>query len=594
MKNFLTKKYYFVLLAFGALVSCQDILDETPSDKLSTERLLKSESGINGFRDQAYSYLDNDFTSHHSGEMLEVYTDDAVRAGSGACYNWHSGNLSADNTIFANGLWSRYWGGIRKCNLALEYMPQSQVPEDKISPADIERWMDEVKVLRAWYHFELIRNFGPLPFIREVIYDDYDGFQDIVRPEFGEIAAEIIAELDEVINNEILPVRSAYPSEYSKINLAVAHALKSRVALYAASALNNPNNDTYWWELAKQYSSGAITNLQGEYGLISIEDYQNLFTENIDVKNIEVLFRGNNQEAINKSDGVDLYGFLTNDRTNNCGAVPSQELVDCFEMLDGTLPVSQYDSEHVNPTFSNGYSENAGNEIYKNRDARLNYAVVFNGCDYGRYKSMPQGDPNIVIYTYEGKEFTGFNANPLSQEEADKRRSVTGYYGRKFKQAAYWGSTVGNTQARKIYFRMAELYLNLAEAECELGNLDDAINALDVIRNRAGQPGLKDVPGFQNTKAFVKARIRNERRVELCFEGHRFYDQRRWKDLSGINIVTGMKITSSNNNDDGEFSYERVKINLPREAGSEKYYYLPLSVEEARRLTGIGQPSEYY
>ena len=594
MKNFLTIKYYFALLVFGTLFSCQDILDETPSDRLSTERLLKSESGINGLRDKAYEFLDNDFISQHSGQMLEVYTDDAVRAGTGDYYNWHAGYLSADNTLFAGELWGRYWGGIRRCNLALEYMPQSQVPEDKVSPADIARWIDEVNVLRAWYHFELIRNFGPLPFIREVINDDFEGFQDIVRPEYGEVADEIIAELDEVIENGILPIRSAYPSEYSKMNLAVVYALKSRVALYAASALNNPDEDTHWWELAKQYSAEAITNLQSEYGLISIENYQNLFTENVDVKNIEVLFRGNNQESINKSNGVDLYGFLTNDRTTNCGAVPSQELVDCFEMQDGTLPVNQYDSEHVNPSFSSGYSENTGDEIYKNRDARLNYAVVFNGCDYGRYKSMPQNEPNIIIYTYEGKEFTGFNSNPLSQEESDKRRSVTGYYGRKFRQAAYWGTTVGNTQSRKIYFRMAELYLNLAEAECELGNLDDAIDALDIIRNRAGQPGLEDVPGFQNTKAFVMARIRNERRVELCFEGHRFYDQRRWKDLSGNNIATGMKITSSNNEDDGVFSYERVKINLPREAGSEKYYYLPLSMEEERRLTGIGQPSEYY
>ncbi len=133
--------------------------------------------------------------------------------------------------------------------------------------------------------------------------------------------------------------------------------------------------------------------------------------------------------------------------------------------------------------------------------------------------------------------------------------------------------------------------MNLAEAQCEQGNLSEALSALNVVRQRAGQPNLQNVPGFSNTKEFILNRIRNERRVELCFEGHRFYDQRRWRILDETNgVVTGMKVISSDATDTGTFSYERVKIDVARNATTDKYLILPLPTEEARRLPGIGQP----
>jgi starch-binding outer membrane protein, SusD/RagB family len=260
------------------------------------------------------------------------------------------------------------------------------------------------------------------------------------------------------------------------------------------------------------------------------------------------------------------------------------------------LPVTAYNSDHTSATFGGAYNENQGTNPYLGRDIRLRSSIVFNTTKYGKYKGQPAAAPELVIYTYEGKAGTGFNINTVSQLETDKRLSCTGYYLRKFNSASYWGSTAGGTSAHKIFFRLAEVYLNLAEANCELNKLDEAIAALDMVRVRAGQPAISNVPGFSKTKDFLMKRIRNERRVELCFEGHRFHDQRRWKILDQTNgVISGMKITSAGtaNKDLGPFSYERVKIETVRNATSDKYLVLPIPQNESRKLTGLGQPAAW-
>jgi hypothetical protein len=310
--------------------------------------------------------------------------------------------------------------------------------------------------------------------------------------------------------------------------------------------------------------------------------------------NSEIILRANENSAAttNANNGVDLKALGSTTQSNNCGAVPTQELVDCFELLNGTLPVASYNNaDHTSVTLNAGYSEAAGTNIYAGRDKRLKSSIVFNTTTYGRYKGQLATSPELVIYTYSGKAGTGFNVNTLSQLETDKRLSCTGYYNKKYNSSSYWGSTAGGTTSHKILFRLAEVYLNLAEANCELNKLDEAIAALDVIRVRAGQPAISLVPGFVKTKDFLMMRIRNERRVELCFEGHRFFDQRRWKILGSTNgPISGMKITSTSGKDTGPFSYERVGIETVRNAESDKYLVLPIPEEEARKLPGLGQP----
>lgn len=583
-------------LTLCCLNSCVKRLDVLPSDKIGIDRIL-NKTTVAGFRDNSYANLDNDFTNNYSGQLLETYTDDAFRAGTGVTFSWHNGSLALTLNAFSGTLWSQYWAGIRKCNLALQYLPQSTAPKDLISDKNLARWIDEVKVLRAWYHFMLIKNFGPLPFVDKAFEPDFTGWGGLTRPSYDEISTKLVAELDAVIASGNLPLRAASSSDYDNVNLAVAYALKSRILLYNASLLNNASKDQAKWKKAADAAQQCLTAIVPEYQLLPMSQYDKLFNESVDVLNQEVILRSsvNGSAVMNESNGVDLKGVGSATQSSNAGAVPTQELVDCFELLNGALPVASYSSaDHTSVTLNSGYSENAGVNPYANRDARLSYDVVFNGSKYGRFKGMPDTGPELVLYTYFGKSLTGFNITPTSQDDGDKRRSTTGYYGRKFRSASYWGPTAGGTSANKIYFRLAEVYLNLAEANCELNNLDGAITALDAIRVRAGQPAISTVPGFVKSQDFLMKRIRNERRVELCFEGHRFYDQRRWNILAESNAaITGMKITSSNGTDNGVFSYQRVKIDVPRSATTDKYLVLPVPIEEARRLPGIGQPAAW-
>lgn len=586
-----------ICLLLFSVNSCTDALDETPAEMVDINRVLSREAILTSFRANSYNHLNQTFANFTSNQLMDAYTDDAFRAGTTVTYNWHNGLLTPANNMFASTMWDQYWQGIRKCNLALEYLPQSRVSDLMISQQRINEWVDEVTLLRAWYHFELVRNFGPLPFFDVAYGPEFTGWADLVRPTYEQISSRIVEEIDLVISRGNLPLRWPSTVDYGNASMAFAYSLKSRVLLYNASLLNNPARDQAKWQSAATASQAAINALTGEYSLLPMAEYARLFNESHLVLNREVILRSavNNSAAMNNANGVDLRGLGSATQSANAGAVPSQELVDAFELLNGSLPVVSYNNaDHTSVTFSAGYNEDPGSNPYAGRDARFYHAIVFNGSTYGRYKGMPPAQPDLTIFTYDGKPFTGYHENFTSDEEADRRRSTSGYYGRKYRSAGYWGATEGGVNAHKVYFRMAELYLNLAEAQCELGNLPDAMTALNVVRNRAGQPNIQDVPGFVATQEFLMHRIRNERRVEFCFEEHRFYDQRRWNILAETNqTISGMRIISSDGTDDGVFSYVRQQIDVGRTAFTEKYLRLPIPLEEARRLPGLGQPAGY-
>ncbi len=580
-----------VFLLLLTLAGCVKVLDPLPTDKVLLNQLLNKQPAIVGFAAGCYQQLNTSFSGQSSGQLLDAYTDDGFRAGTVS--DWHNALLTPINNLFANSIWTACWTGIRKCNVALIYIPQSEVDKALISSTDLQRYMDEVKLLRAWYHFMLIKNFGPLPFIDQPFETDYTGWASITRPTYDVISTRIAKECDEVIASGALPMKWSNSSDFSRVNLAVAYTLKSNVLLYNASLLNNPSADQAKWQRAADAAQACITALGSRYSLTPMASYADLFTQDVIGANPEVILRSslNDAAVMNNSNGIDLRALGSATQSTNCGTVPTQELVDCFEMTNGALPVASYTrADHSTVTFNSPYNENAGSNPYAGRDLRLQSAVIFNKATYGKFKGQLATGPDLLIYTYLGKTGTGFNINPSSQLITDVRQSSTGYYSKKYRSASYWGPTAGGTNSNKIYFRLAEVYLNQAEALCEVNNLDGAIAALNVIRLRAGQPGLASVPGFVKTQDFVRQRIRNERRVELCFEDHRFYDQRRWKILNSTNgPISGLRITSSNGTDNGIFSYQRIAISTTRNAISDKYLVLPIPDSEARRLPGIGQ-----
>ncbi|RYF85331.1 MAG: RagB/SusD family nutrient uptake outer membrane protein, partial [Chitinophagaceae bacterium] len=352
------------------------------------------------------------------------------------------------------------------------------------------------------------------------------------------------SELLEVINSRILPDRQS-SQDARRVDNGIAYSIRARVLLYNASPLNNAENDRSKWQRAADAAQDVIN--MSSYQLVSMNDYKRLFIGAAATPVSEIIWRAwSDNSHINNTNGVNVgaYPFASINNMWNCGESPTQELVDCFEMTNGALPVSYKDasrtSVNVNPAAASlGYSEETGGDPYANRDARFYVDIVHNMTNYGVPYNCTQP---YIIETFVGGR-NGFN-DVISQET---QRSCTGYYSRKDKQIKYWGpgGSSGHEPTHWVFFRLAEFYLQKAEALLELDDLSGAMTALNVIRERALQPKLQNVPGFVNSKDFIRDRIRNERRVEYCLEGqYRFDDQRRWKVLNETNrFITGMRIT---------------------------------------------------
>lgn len=589
------KKIYILFIIIGLTLQygCESVLDKTPDGQITIEEILNNYERSKGLIDETYGeiYLARDQISFVMSP-IESLTDNAFWAATYNAYEWHNGSLSLSNPVInwpwnANPeqLWPDFWRGIRFANNAIRYLPQSTV----ITEQERSTWMAEARILRCWFYMNLLEFYGPMPWIEEPFEATYKDWNKLMRPTYDEIASKISDELMDVIKSGILPNRQT-ASEARRVSNGVAYAIRARVLLNNASILNNPEKDRKKWQRAADAAQDVIN--MSEYSLVPMEKYKELFVGAFTTPVPEIIWRSwADNSHINNTNGVDVgtYPYASISHIWNCGESPTQELVDCFEMTNGAFPVTYDDATRTKITVTPeaaelGYSEKPGGDPYSHRDARFYVNILYNMANYGIPYNCTEP---FIVETFVGGR-NGFN-DVISQET---QRSCTGYYSRKDKQIKYWGpgTSKGNEPTHWVFFRLAEFYLNRAEALCELGDFDGAITMLNTTRERALQPKIENVPGFQRNYDFLMQRIRNERRVEFCLEGWRFHDQRRWKILNETNrFVTGMRITKD---DDGVFYYERRKIRN-YESYTDKYLVLPIPLEDAKKLAGMTQPEAW-
>lgn len=580
-------------LVIISLAGCESVLEKTPDGQVTLDKILSNHDRSEGLLTAAYAevYQGRDWITFVFS-TFDALTDNTFWAATYNAYEWHNGVLSLSNPVVnwpwqspSEQLWPDFWRGIRLSNNAIKYIPQSTALTDQ----EKVTWVAEARVLRCWYYMQLLEFYGPMPWIPEPLEATFTGWNDLKRPSYDEIATILVGELDEVIDSRVLPNRQQ-ANEGRHVDNGVARAIKARILLNNASLLNNPENDKSKWERAAKAAQDVI-DMQ-EYDLVPMSEYKSLFVGAFGTPVSEIIWRAwTDNSAINNTNAVDVgsYPHASIPHVWNCGESPTQELVDCFEMTNGALPVTYDDATHTKVTVTPeaaalGYSEEPGGDPYANRDARFYHNIVYNGANYG----VPYNctEPYIVETFVGGRN--GFN-DVISQET---QRSCTGYYQCKDTQVKYWGPGGGSGKegTHWVFFRLAEFYLNAAEAYCELGEFDKSIAALNKVRERALQPKIEDVPGFEESYDFLMPRIRNERRVELCMEGWRFHDQRRWKILSETNrFVTGMRITK---NDDGKFEYTRKKIR-DYNSHADTYLVLPIPLEDAKKMAGMTQPEAW-
>lgn len=347
------------------------------------------------------------------------------------------------------------------------------------------------------------------------------------RNSYMECVNAILEDLKQAIG--LLPV-TVNENEQGRITRGVAMALKARVLLYAASPLwDKENTNPEKWKLAYE-AAADVLNLKDEDGNPAYRlfdrgngaaDYEKVFLLRPDEGNSEVIFWYNNVPVGFTSSEIKVWA-PSGEGFGGVGAVaPTQNFVDLYEMNNGK-PITDEDS---------GYD---AQDPYKNRDPRFYKTVIYNG-------SIWQG---ITAELYMG-----------GKHRLSKDRCRTGYYVRKYLPESLNEKSSNKAYHNWIYFRLAEMYLNYAEALNESLPVPstEVYNAVNAVRKRSGMPALPQ--GLSQTA--MRQRIKNERAIELAFEEHRWWDVRRWKD--GETYFNGpmyeMEITK---NSDNSYTYNKV------------------------------------
>ena len=547
-------RYVFVSMAVGSaftLCSCNDFLDREEDSFIDKTATFDSYNRTKQYLTYAYSLLPEGLNRFSGDALLGAATDDA-------CFAIESSNIQQFNNGSWNALsnpdnvWDRYFAGIAKCCTLLENSNHINLDISRLDPAkrveyennlkDIRMWRAEAHFLRAYFNFELLKRYGPIPIIKSTLDINKD-YSDTPRPTMKEVVEFIANDCDIAADSlELTPWRNMNDA-FGRATKGAALALKSRLLLYAASPLyvdfgdvdeaNKPSDATLWKAAAD--AAKAVIDLN-QYELAPA--YDDLFKN--DFQNKEYIFvrRYPSNSDFEKSNFPVSYG-------GKGGTNPSQNLIDDYEMLDGTAFDWNDPVKAAHP--------------FENRDERLLATVLMNGVLFKGKR----------VATYPG----GADATP------NPNATKTGYYLRKFLNENVNIQTGGGSDGHVVpLFRLAEIYLNYAEAlnEYDPTNPDIAVY-LNKIRERVSLP---DVPSGL-TQEQMRTLIHHERRVELAFEEHRFWDVRRWKVASSTlgAPVKGVKITQD---DAGNFTYSPVQVE--QRVFQPKMYWYPIPQSEVLKL----------
>lgn len=490
------------------MASCGDKMDYKEYSVYDEDYVKKTFARSAGLVTSIYNDLDYDF-GNYNGALLASATDEAVYSHAGnAIETFYNGGWSATNNNDAS-LWTKCWRGISYANLYLDTFKDEKFEEylmDLDYKQELHQYQNlqyEARFLRAYYYFLLVRSFGGVPLITKSM-------------DANETNSQPRATSDEVfqfINSECEAIKDSIVKDYSNLgnmqlksknetgranNLAVL-ALKARAALYYASPLFNTSNDKERWHQAALANKELIDACK-DRGMKLTADYGSLFQKDNWKNSEECIFV---RRIVAKSNSFEKYNFpigLENAGGGNC---PTHNLVEAYE--DG--------------------------------DIRLAATVAMNGEQW----------PNDILETYVG----GANGQPIAYA------TPTGYYLKKYvnKSLTIGASNATTEQHHWVTFRLGEFYLNYAEAmlnytgsgyETAQGLNMTAAAALNVVRSRAK---LNAISTSLTAEQFAE-RLENERFVELAFEGHRFYDLRRWKKAGEAKYRTIKSVEIIKNADD--------------------------------------------
>ena len=549
--KFFSYIYIFAAISIAfTLSSCNGFLDREEDSFIDKTATFDSYNRTKQYLTYAYTLLPDGLNRFSREAMLASATDDAEFAIESAdIQQFNNGSWNALNN--PDDVWNRYFSGISKCCTLLENTNHVNLDISRLDPdkqveyanslKDIRMWRAEARFLRAYFHFELLKRYGPIPIVTSTLSIN-GNYENTPRPTMKEVVDFIAKECDIAADTlELTPWRNVNDA-FGRATKGAALALKSRLLLYAASPLyvdfgdtneaNKPTDIAMWKSAAD--AAKAVIDLN-QYELAS--SYADLFKN--DFQNKEYIFvrRYAANSDFEKSNFPVSFG-------GKGGTNPSQNLVDDYEMLDGT-PFDWNDPAKAAQPF-------------ENRDARLGATILMNMAPFKGKK----------VATYP----EGADASP------NPNATKTGYYLRKFLNEDVNIQTGGSSSGHVVpLFRLAEIYLNYAEAlnECDPTNPDIALY-LNKVRNRASLPNVSALSQEQ-----MRTVIQHERRVELAFEEHRSWDVRRWK-IASSTLGAPLMGVQIERKPLGGYTYMPVKVE--QRVFQPKMYWYPIPQSEVLKL----------
>lgn len=558
-----------------AFFSCTSI-EDYPDGRLDFDHIFENQKLVAGYMNSCYGPIGLSVGDNYTDKtFLSSATDEAHDVGdvtNGAMSQWNNGFVSPfGNPLASPEKWD-FYNTVRKCNIMIARIATASMNiEDQR-----ESYKGEAYGLRAYYYLQMIKNYGGVPLILDnTNEEDYD-YSTVKPATFAQCARQIIADCEVVMENKTIGWHSGKSNnDRFRWSKGMSAAVMSEAALFAASPLNN--DGTFTWKeaatITKEALDGCLANgyslykvmPTGAFVTVAYSPYDLYFLTAADVRgneDPETIMTGINQLAI-----WGYCGLPTISGQTRAGSCPSQELVDSYETTDGVSPILGYeDDDHLHPIINPEAKLYNEKNPYANRDPRLKSTIYYNGAPF------LVGGSKDSIQTYADGN--------CALSSTSKRNTRTGYYMRKFGNPT--SDRNSNNDGYFRIFRLAELYLNYAEALNEASEVNapnEAVDAVNVVRSRVGMPKIP----YGLTKDEFRTRVRNERRVEFAFEELRFYDVRRWKILDKTDkVVTGMRADKNGN-------YERFVVSR-RASYTDKFLRFPIPGEEVIRLkthTGI-------
>lgn len=567
-----------MILPLSLLASC-DYLDVVPPEQVTSKDTMKDRESALGFLYSCYiSVVSTLPYAYNTWEAsTDEYTNSLMWEERGQRLAWNLLTASGNNT---GGHWSECYNFIGHSNLFLRILdgatPRGATEED------MTRWRAEIKFLKAYYHFRLLEEFGPIP-----IMDEYPSQN--IRPEEmpGRSHYDYVVSYITRLCDEAAEVLKPYygDEEWGRVTSTACKALKARALLYAASELwnggfphrnwKNVNYETpgYGKELVsttysqKKWEDALVACQdalkfaldEGDRALMQIEDARIManrlnvplpYVPGVDPDTPDgkeflerVLLMRFSQHSY-ETDGNKEYVFATYDGDANWqsafptriiknvntddwihgwgGMAPTLYTVEHFYTKNGKLP--EYDEEFC-PKEDWLKSANIQDRpeiinLNVNREPRFYACISFDGDDYS--SMIVNGEP--LRLNLRSSQMQGYDPDTYNRDWG-----TTGYLTKKFCQPNFRFDKSGNSNNIAhpfAIFRLPELYLNLAECYAALGDVDGVIESIRPLRERAGVPSLKakDITEDMTLMDWV----RNERFIELWGEGNRYYDVRRW------------------------------------------------------------------